>query len=116
MKKAFYYLVGAVALALPSVAMAQGGGITPTVQPTSLPGTADFGALLTSVINWFLTLVGLIAVIMLIIGGFRYLTSGGNQEAVEKAKNTILYAIIGIVIVILSYAIVATITGALGSL
>ena len=70
---------------------------------------------MTKVINWFLGLVGLLAVLMLIIGGFRYLMSAGNDEATGKAKNTILYAIVGIVIVILSYAIVFTITNALGS-
>ena len=88
----------------------------PSVQPTTLPTESDFGRLLTMVINYFLGLVGLIAVLMLVIGGIRYITSAGNEQTIEKAKHTILYAIIGIVIVVLSYAIVWTITKSLVSL
>jgi hypothetical protein len=43
---------------------------------------------------------------MLIIGGFRYITSGGNSEGIGKAKNTIIYAIIGLIIVALAQIIV----------
>lgn len=57
-----------------------------------------------------LVLVGLAAVIMLIIGGIQYVVSGGNEDAVGKAKNTILYAVIGIVVVALAYAIVSFVT------
>src|SRR5574344_1253072 len=50
--------------------------------------------------------VGAISVIMLIYGGIRYILSGGDSKKVTDAKNTILYAIIGLVISLLSYAIV----------
>jgi hypothetical protein len=59
-----------------------------------------------TIVNILLFLVGAVAVIMLVIGGFRYVMSGGDQNAVTSAKNTILYAIIGIVIAILAYAAV----------
>lgn len=105
---------------LAASAYAQGGGFpssfTPTVQPTNLPSSPDLGVLLTRVINYFLGLVGLLAVLMLVIGGIRYITSGGNEQTIEKAKQTILYAIIGIIIVLLSYAIVFTITSSLRAL
>jgi hypothetical protein len=52
-----------------------------------------------TVVNILSSLVGVLAVIMIIIAGFRYVTSGGNNEAVGKAKNTILYAVIGLVVV-----------------
>ena len=94
----------------------QTGSIAPLNPIDNLPGDTDLASLLTKIINYFLGLVGLIAVLMLIIGGIRYVTSGGNEQTVEKAKSTILYAIIGIVIVVLSYAIVFTITNALDSL
>jgi hypothetical protein len=45
-------------------------------------------------------------VIMIIVGGFRYITSGGNDASVTAAKNTILYAIIGLVVVALAQIIV----------
>ena len=51
-------------------------------------------------------MVGIIAVIMIIVGGFRYIASGGKQESITAAKNTILYAIIGLVIVALAQIIV----------
>ena len=56
--------------------------------------------------NTILYIVGIIAVIMLIIGGIRYVVSGGDSKKVTDAKNTVLYAIIGLVIAVFSYAIV----------
>jgi hypothetical protein len=61
---------------------------------------------ITKAINLFSVIVGIVAVVMVIYGGFRYVTSGGKQESVTNAKNTLLYAIIGLVIVALSQAIV----------
>jgi len=53
-----------------------------------------------------LAIIGIAAVIMIIIGGFRYVFSAGNEKAVASAKDTILYAIIGIVVASLAFAIV----------
>lgn len=58
------------------------------------------------VTNIILYVVGIIAVIMLIIGGIKYVISGGDSKKVTDAKNTVLYAIIGLVICFLAYAIV----------
>lgn len=58
------------------------------------------------VVNILLFLLGAIAVIMIIIGGIRYATANGDQSAVTSAKNTILYAVIGLIVAILAYAIV----------
>ena len=60
-------------------------------------------------------IVGAVAVIMLIIGGLRYVISQGSKEGVESAKNTILYAVIGIVVAILAYAIVNFVTGSIAT-
>lgn len=59
-----------------------------------------------TVINVFSVIVGAVSVIMIIYGGFRYVTSGGESGNISSAKNTILYAIIGLVIVALSQFIV----------
>ncbi len=59
-----------------------------------------------TITNVLLFLIGAIAVIMLIIGGIRYTISGGDSTAVTSAKNTILYAVIGIIVALLAYAIV----------
>ena len=62
--------------------------------------------LIQRVVNILLFIIGAVAVIMLIIGGIRYTLSGGDQSAVTAAKNTILYAIVGIIVAIFAYAIV----------
>ncbi len=59
-----------------------------------------------TVINLFSVVVGVVSVIMIIYGGFRYITSGGESSNITTAKNTILYAIIGLVIVALAQFIV----------
>ncbi len=66
-----------------------------------------------TVTNILLFLVGAVAVIMLVIGGLRYVTSNGDQNAVTGAKNTIMYAIIGIVVAFLAYAAVGFVTSQL---
>ena len=62
------------------------------------------------VTNILLFLIGAISVIMLIIGGIRYVVSGGDQNAITSAKNTILYAIIGIIVAFLAFAAVRFVT------
>lgn len=66
----------------------------------------DFQDTLTQIINIISIIVGVIAVIMIIYGGFRYMTSGGDATKVGNAKNTILYALIGLIIVALAQIIV----------
>ena len=63
-----------------------------------------------TVVNIMLFVIGAVAVIMLVIGGIRYVVSGGSQEQVTGAKNTIMYAIIGIVVAFLAYAAVSFVT------
>ena len=64
------------------------------------------GGVFRQVTNTILYIVGIVAVIMLIVGGIRYITSGGDAKKVTDAKNTVLYAIIGLVICLLAFAIV----------
>jgi hypothetical protein len=71
--------------------------------PASLDGT---DGVFTTVANVMLYIIGAVAVIMLIVGGIRYVVSGGESAAVTNAKNTILYAVIGIIVAIVAYAIV----------
>ena len=85
---------------------AQGAGT-----PTTLFGGQ--GSIFTTVVNVLLFIIGAICVIMLIWGGIRYTTSAGNSSSVTAAKNTIMYAIIGLVIAFLAYAIVNWVLGAI---
>lgn len=68
--------------------------------------TSSFQKLLTNIVNIFSIIVGVIAVVMIIVGGLRYITSGGDSGNVSTAKNTIIYAIVGLVIVALAQLIV----------
>jgi len=73
--------------------------------------TDKINDLIADVINIFSLVVGVVSVFMIIIGGFKYITSGGDSNNVASAKNTILYAIIGLVIVALAQTIVRFILG-----
>lgn len=65
-------------------------------------GTAKIQNIVTDVVNIFSIIVGIVAVIMIIVGGFKYITSGGDSGNITSAKNTIVYAVIGLVIVALA--------------
>lgn len=67
--------------------------------------------LITTVILYFSIIVGAISVIMIIIGGFRYITSSGDSANIQAAKNTILYAIVGLAVVLLAQLIVNFVVG-----
>jgi hypothetical protein len=73
---------------------------------TGVNDSTNLSTLVAKVINILSIIVGIVAVIMIIIAGLRYVTSGGKQESVTSAKNTILYAIIGLIIVALAQIIV----------
>lgn len=64
------------------------------------------GSLIKSIVNALLYVLGAIAVLMIVIGGIKYTTSQGDTNAVSSAKNTIMYAVIGLIVAILAYAIV----------
>ena len=66
-----------------------------------------------AILEILLRVAGLVAVIMIIVGGFEYVRSGGESNKVEKAKNTILFAVIGLVVVIVARALVALVINAL---
>ena len=66
-----------------------------------------------TIINAVIGVVGAVAVIMIIVGGINYATSQGDATKVKKGKDTILYGIIGLVIVIMAYAIVNFVLAAL---
>lgn len=82
--------------------------------PTELFGAE--GSVFTTIVNVLLFIIGAISVIMLIIGGVRYTLSGGDSGNVTAAKNTILYAIIGLVVAFLAYAIVNWVLGSVSAL
>ena len=69
-------------------------------------GTTKVNTLITDIVNIFSAIVGIVSVIMIIYGGFRYITSGGDSGNVTSAKNTIVYAVLGLVVVAMAQFIV----------
>ncbi|MCH7759518.1 hypothetical protein IID20_04125 [Patescibacteria group bacterium] len=76
-------------------------------------GDASLPEVIGNVIKILLSLLGLIAVVLLIAGGFIWMTSGGNEEKIKKAKQLMGAAIIGLIIVIAAYAIATFVIGQL---
>jgi len=116
------FLLVAVPVAVPAVAfaasnntiqncLAQGsnldisGGSACTNTNTDT-GTSQVQNIIKDVINIFSAIVGIVSVIMIIYGGFKYITSGGDSNNITSAKNTIIYAVIGLVFVAMAQFIV----------
>ncbi len=108
----------ALALLFVNQAFAQGTGFWSNPKGGSAqPGataSGDLGTNISTMINYFLGILGLVAVGFLIYAGILMVTAGGNEEQVGKARKLIMYAIAGIVIILLSYTIVQFVTAALG--
>jgi hypothetical protein len=66
---------------------------------------------LGSIQDWLVGIVGALTILFIVYGGFLYITSGGNQQKTEKAKKTLTYAILGLILVVLSGLILKLITG-----
>lgn len=84
-------------------------GITGNLSEDCKDAPSDDGTVTNTIqgaIRLFQVVVGLIAVFMVIFGGLKYITSGGNDAGVKAAKNTLLYAVIGLVIVLIAEGIV----------
>lgn len=69
------------------------------------------GGYVSIIVNFLLVAIGIVSVIMIIIGGFRYTLSNGDENAVRAAKDTILYSVIGLIVAILSFVIVNFVLG-----
>ena len=91
-----------VAVESASAQVQDGLNMTKTDENKSL----SVNTLVKNVINILLWAIGIVSVIMLIIGGFRYVTSNGDSSQVTAAKNTIMYSVIGLIIAIFAYGIV----------
>lgn len=74
-------------------------------------GSSTINETISKVINFFSAIVGIVSVIMIIYGGFKYISSGGDSGNVTSAKNTIIYAVIGLVVVAMAQFIVQFVLG-----
>ncbi|MEK7072916.1 MAG: hypothetical protein AAB974_00565 [Patescibacteria group bacterium] len=76
-------------------------------------GTADIRVTIASIINVFMGLLGIIAVVIILYGGFMWMTAAGNEERVDKARKMIVSGIIGLAIILSAYAIARFVVGSL---
>ncbi len=111
-------VLGLFAFDAHSLVLAQGGGVNNGLirvedNPQNIQEATTFGGsfrqALTTIVNFFLFFLGIIATIMVIYGGFLYITSGGDDT--EKAKKVLMYAAIGIIVVLIAFALVNTLLG-----
>lgn len=105
MKKIATGLLTVSLLVLPFVAAAQINTQT-NLGTTFGLGTADLQSTVIKIVQFVLGFLGLVAVIMILIGGFQWMTAGGNEEKVASAKKIISAAVIGLIVVLLAWAIV----------
>ncbi len=109
MKKLTLAILGMAILALPIAASAI--TVDPTLSATLGLGSSDLKSTVINIIQWFLGFLGLIAVVMILFGGFTWMTAAGNEDKVATAKKIISAAVIGLIIVLLAWAIVIFVVG-----
>lgn len=107
-------VLGVGLFAVPALAQVD-GGLEATKSSFNITDIFGTGGIFSTIINILLFLIGAISVVMIVFAGFQYATSGGDAGKVTTAKNTILYAVIGIVVALLAYAIIRFVTNQLGA-
>lgn len=106
-RKLFLFFVSFIIIFVPFVVLGQ--WVDPSPPPGSNLPDVTIGEVIMQITNWILGFVTAIAVLALIWGGVRYLTAAGDDSQVEEAKNIITQAVIGLVIVGISYSVVTVI-------
>ena len=121
LSKVLTFLGIALVFAFPVIALAQ-SPIQSGINSSGIRSLFGFGPLnsattldrlIAEVIRLVLSFVGLIAILFIIIGGYRYITSNGNDEVAEAGKKTLINAVIGLVIIALAYVIVTVVINTL---
>lgn len=121
MKKKIYYFLGIVLIFPLTASNALGLSLQdfrkdvfrpnnlPIGETSNLSPETKVNAILNFLINLILFASGSVAVLMLVYGGIRFITSGGNQDQRDEATKIIRWAIIGLLVVILAYALVTNV-------
>jgi len=113
MKKAIRYITGSIAYGLPAIALAQGIGDLSNLGLNAFAQNTNLGtnvALINSIariINILLGFLGVIAVILVLLGGFKWMTAAGNEDKIGEAKKLMGAGVVGLVIILAAYAIAA---------
>ena len=114
LKKISIFALTALILVVPMVVLAQDPFGVNYGRNSGL-GTGDVRNVVVSLINVLLGILGVVALVIILIGGFRWMTSGGNEESVASARQTIAAGIIGLIIIFVAYAVTVFIFNVLES-
>lgn len=119
-KQALYSGATAVLAFAPFAAGAQsptssGFSVSKTGQQASTLGNTSIFQLISTFMNWLLGLIGVLAVIAFVISGILYLTAAGDEEQIARAKSTMMFAIIGLVIALVGLVVVNAVAGLTGN-
>ena len=112
MKKVLPALVLTALLVAPVIAESKGG------PPTEVPKIAEDPQALINLLkkigNWLFAILLAVAVVMLVVSGFLFVTAAGTPEKIEKARTILIYALIGVAIALAARGLVAVVVGILG--
>jgi len=112
LKKIAIGAVTASVLVLPFIAFAAEAELLGLNYATAIGlGTKDVRETISSIIRAFMGLLGIIAVCIILLGGFKWMTAAGNEEKVGEAKKLIISGVIGLVIIMSAYAIATFVVG-----
>jgi len=105
----------AASLLLPALVLAQNmnSGLEQFQAESGLQST-DLTVVIGRIVKIVIGFLGLIAVVIILIGGFQWMTSGGDSEKIQKAKDMMIHGLIGLFIVVIAYAIALFVMGVIG--
>jgi hypothetical protein len=112
-KNAFYGAASTVVALAPAIASAQWGRGQGNAQSAGTPGGSIYG-IINSTMNWLLAILGFLGIIGFVIAGILYLTAAGDEDQIGKAKNAMMYSIIGVIVALLGFVIIQAVNNWLG--
>lgn len=105
LKKTAAFALSALAVGLPTIASAASVDLGLNYATAIGLGTQDVRTTVANVIRAFMGLLGIVAVIIILLGGFKWMTAAGEEEKVQEAKKLIISGVIGLVIIMMAFAI-----------
>ena len=109
-KNALYAIFSVALVAAPSVAGAQWNIGRGNAQSSALPGDSIYNIILRTM-NWMLAILGFIGIIGFVIAGILYLTAAGDEDQIGKAKNAMMYSIVGVIVALIGFVIINAVQG-----
>ncbi|MFZ2299666.1 MAG: hypothetical protein WAW00_00850 [Candidatus Moraniibacteriota bacterium] len=111
-KQAVYAAFALALIVAPAVVGAQWSTGKGNAKVSGLPGDSIY-LIIQRIMNWLLGILGFIGIIGFVIAGILYLTAAGDETQIEKAKNAMLYSIIGVIVALIGFVIIQAVEGLL---